>query len=460
MSSQDHAVPPDVGACEYATGLRWGVELEGFTREETVDGDRLRVGGDHNPIDFPRSYEGAVFGVSSDSSLEYGDGRGMEFVSPILQGERGAVAMCEFLADRRREGFTVNSTCGVHVHVGLLDYCRAADIPPVTFARIIRRVVYYVRRHALALYGIGGYRARAKGHYARPLRSPEKTAVDTLAGEAVRVAVMAGEDLTMRDVVMHARDCWGSLPSEGKFCAVNLLSLYRHGTIEFRVFAGSADPAAVLAFVQVALAITGRAIAEECRGDMGLTVDLPCWERGGMSAHPNTVDALAALRGWVDYHSDRPWGHFAECDRLPSRRLVAAAMAARAEHAYRSPREPFEESRGDGGSSEDDLCHTCEEAPPEDCSCFNCEGCGTTQPPEEHCGTCERGAECGCCDCVPCYECSEITPQESVCYDDTDGIDRCEACHDGVMDERREAEEAEEADERREAEEGGDNVQA
>lgn len=447
MTIQDQAVPPDTGACPFARELRFGVELEGFTDE-----DDIRVGGYHDPAEFPgRSYDGYTWGVSSDSSLDGGKGRGMEFVSPILQGERGAAALCRFLADRKRHGFTVNRTCGVHVHVGLLRYCEDEDISPRDFAGILQRLVYYVRRHSLALYAIGGARRRAVGNYAGALKTLARDAADAIVRD---VDTYGG---TLDDVVRSARGRWDTLPGDGKFQAVNLTSLRRHGTVEFRLFAGSADPAAVLSFVQMSLAITGRAIADQAiqarpiedgRIRQGNGAPLPSWARGGMSAHPDAESALLALKGWVDYYSNRPWGHFAECKGIPSRLEVSRAMWLRASHVRADPDTPYECVDGDGCSEADPpVCHVCE-CSEWDCSCICCDGCGETRPSDELCGTCDLG-RC-CCECHGCEDCSVTVSNEEVVYSNDDEA-LCESCRDQREEDQRAADAAAE---------GSDNVQA
>jgi len=85
------------------------------------------------------TYEGYTHAVMTNwkivtdvsvTALGTGTGRGLELVSPILQGEAGLEQMAKALNALRNAGALVNKTCGLHVHVGM-DGLNGAQINKV-----------------------------------------------------------------------------------------------------------------------------------------------------------------------------------------------------------------------------------------------------------------------------------------------------------------------------------------
>lgn len=87
-------------SCEFVGSLRtFGVELE------TSDCD-----GAHN-------LDGrTVFESKEDGSIS-----GLEFVSDVLSGDDGIAEVREFTRLANREGFSTDSSCGYHLHIGVRD---------------------------------------------------------------------------------------------------------------------------------------------------------------------------------------------------------------------------------------------------------------------------------------------------------------------------------------------------
>lgn len=60
------------------------------------------------------------FGVGNDGSIS--GGYGVEIQTPILKGKKGEDKLKKFLTKARDLGFSVNSSCGMHTHLGADDY--------------------------------------------------------------------------------------------------------------------------------------------------------------------------------------------------------------------------------------------------------------------------------------------------------------------------------------------------
>lgn len=63
-------------------------------------------------------------GITTDGSL---DDNGIEFVTPMLQGNKGMELLNEFTKSLNDNNFTVNTSCGLHVHLDTKDYIEKWD---------------------------------------------------------------------------------------------------------------------------------------------------------------------------------------------------------------------------------------------------------------------------------------------------------------------------------------------
>ena len=88
-------VPFDGDVSELRSTRRFGIELE---TSECTDYRKLR-----DKISYGAKYDGSI--------------SGMEFVSPILQGDKGLWSTRGFCTRAKHMGFKVNSDCGYHVHI-------------------------------------------------------------------------------------------------------------------------------------------------------------------------------------------------------------------------------------------------------------------------------------------------------------------------------------------------------
>jgi Putative amidoligase enzyme len=153
--------------------------------------------------------------IVTDGSL--GDySRGVEIVSPILEGEEGIAQMrlvCEALTDF---GCTVNQSAGFHVHVG----ARGEGLG--FFKKLVRLYQTYER----VIDGMMPVSRRASSNtYCRSLAGAAPSAISTAnsVGELARVLTRA------------------SRAQADRYHKVNITAYSRHSTVEFRQHSGTVD---------------------------------------------------------------------------------------------------------------------------------------------------------------------------------------------------------------------------
>ena len=142
---------------------------------------------------------------------------GFEVVSPILSGEAG-LAEAEIVARALDDaGASVNSSCGLHVHFD------ASDLDLKALKNILRR---YAAHEAEIDAFMPGSRRGNENTYCKSLRGLEQD-----FERAVSI-----EDLA-------SRMC-------NRYFKVNLKSISRHGTIEFRQHSGTVNAAKIVNWVR------------------------------------------------------------------------------------------------------------------------------------------------------------------------------------------------------------------
>lgn len=148
--------------------------------------------------------DGSVTGTGT------GGNGGLELVSPILNGYEGVRALAAASRALALAGARVNRTCGVHVH---LD---ASDLTPNQIGNVVAN--YADAQTAIDFLVPESRRSTVHNRYCNPINEyslPRLRSAQTLS------------------------DLASAQP--GRYHKVNIQSLHRHGTIEFRQHAGSID---------------------------------------------------------------------------------------------------------------------------------------------------------------------------------------------------------------------------
>ena len=158
---------------------------------------------------------------------------GCEVVSPILSGEQGLADVVVAMNALRNAGATVDTACGMHVH---LD---ARDLTGDEFARIFG---FYTERQDLFDSMVAP--SRRNNQYARKYS--------------------ASEIGYIKDAARADKNSVGRAAST-RYVTVNVQSYGRHGTIEFRQHQGTLNGTKATAWVRMLLAIACKvqATAEE-----------------------------------------------------------------------------------------------------------------------------------------------------------------------------------------------------
>ena len=192
---------------------KFGIEMEivGITRETAVAALQAvninAVSEDYNHVT-RRHWK-----IVSDSSVR----GGFEVVSPILYGEAG-VAEAEIVARALDDaGATVNASCGLHVHFD------AADLNVDAIKTILRR-------------------------YAKFENEIDSFMPKSRRGNANRYCHSLNEHISAVDSANSINDllrCYGS-----RYYKINLESISRHGTIEFRQHSGTVNAAKIVNWVR------------------------------------------------------------------------------------------------------------------------------------------------------------------------------------------------------------------
>lgn len=203
-----------------ALDLTFGVEIEfksGATRAriaEALNAAGIDAGYTHATT--------AAWKVVVDGSVH----NGHEVVSPILKGADGLAqveAVCRVLQGL---GATVDRQCGLHVHVG------ARDLGLRTVKGVAARWMKYER----AIDGVLPPSRRANN--ARYCQSNLVAPVADLIAKINRAE-------SVREVAEVTN------PGQNRYRKLNLMSFWRHGTIEFRAHSGTVEGEKITSWVKL-----------------------------------------------------------------------------------------------------------------------------------------------------------------------------------------------------------------
>jgi hypothetical protein len=235
-----------------AASVLFGVELETVIPA----GCGVQVGNYHRGVQVAaglRKTDGTVvtapkFGrlpwrAEHDGSIR-GSGVACEFVSPILHGEDGVAALCEFVDFITAIGATVNDSCGCHVTVNVDSIIGSND--HAKRGEFARKLAHIAQWHARSIYGQTGT-GRHVNSYSHTFAADVANLVKTMEKHP---------DLRFKESAAMA--CGRGM--------VNFRKLFSHGLVEFRAFAGTTSVAKVQHHVATAIGLCRRAAEVECLG--------------------------------------------------------------------------------------------------------------------------------------------------------------------------------------------------
>ena len=195
------------------TDRNFGIEMEfyGCTPAELIfQASLLGLNVQHMGYTHQTTPHWKIVSDGSVTGTGTGGNGGLELVSPILNGYEGVRALAAASRALALAGARVNRTCGVHVH---LD---ASDLSPNQIGNVAAN--YAEAQRAIDYLVPSSRRSTVYNRYCHP--------IPDYAVASLRTA-QTNSDLA------------SAMP--GRYHKVNLQSLHRHGTIEFRQHAGSID---------------------------------------------------------------------------------------------------------------------------------------------------------------------------------------------------------------------------
>jgi len=265
--------------------LTYGVEIEytGASRSRVRDAIATVLGSTDtwNEVSYQarcvRDSQGRTWKVVSDASVT-GSGwdEGGELVTPVLKGMTGEgddmATLQECIRAMRRVGARVDSSCGIHIHVGGKFF----DAPAIQ--RLFK--LYYANEELIKRMVAPNANRRSERFeptegWARPMdagRSGE--AADKIMNlrrpshDTICAAYYSGYFQGIRNESDAARGTSTHSPRglnhyhDARYRAINLHSFYfeNRRTVEFRIFDASLHAGQVKSYVQFVLALSARAI--------------------------------------------------------------------------------------------------------------------------------------------------------------------------------------------------------
>lgn len=199
--------------------------------------------------------------VVHDGSLHGAPGfEAMEVVSPILQGEDGIVKLKEVMDKLKSNGCRINSSCGMHVHVGVRGMAPAR-----------------VRKIAIAFLN--------SEHHFDALVPPSRREGNRYCNSnrrqfssGNRERLISASSISVLANVMNG----GSSPvhyNPYRYYKLNFQSFVHHGTIEFRQHAGTIESDKACAWVRLVTGFCARAAALP-QQDVGAREAFETWIAG------------------------------------------------------------------------------------------------------------------------------------------------------------------------------------
>ncbi len=187
--------------------------------------------------------KGRTWDICSDGSV--GGGTPVEIVSPPLRYE-DIEELQEVVRALKAAGFKSNNTCGIHVHVGTktTDGEEISGKALKILAKMMKAKEDIIKK-------------ATKRQYSRWCRSLETDLVDRIsrAGNNVRDIGRAWYNVRNYNNQSYAKKHYHN----SRYHALNLHSVFFRGTIEFRMFYGTLHAGKVKAYIQLCLALVGKA---------------------------------------------------------------------------------------------------------------------------------------------------------------------------------------------------------
>jgi hypothetical protein len=240
-----------------ANEITFGIEIECAIPSEVVNTIGLRLGAPHVGIQVPTLPNGWT--AQRDGSLR-GFGADMvavEIVSPVLRGIEGINEVRQVVAALNTWGAAINSSTGLHVHVGVQKD-----------AEKIQKLVRLTAQHEKAIFATTGSKLRERNQFCAPI-------------------VAALEPLKKMTDIREINN------TGGRYKLLNLTNLVSCGksTAEFRAFGGTLNITKILGYIQVCVGLVEKAWT---------TKNTPAYQRTEQPATGvASVNRMVSVLGWT-----------------------------------------------------------------------------------------------------------------------------------------------------------------
>lgn len=265
-----------------AADITFGIEIE-TTLPVTLN---YPVGAYHVGVQAQGLPEGWL--AMRDGSIRTSRGRiGCEFVSPVLKGAEGLRQVVAVVKQLREMGAMVNSSTGLHVHVGFDRNNREA----------LERLVTLTANFEKAIYASTGTKSRETGSYCRPIASQGNAQTALLNGRGDRYRVL---NLT------------------------NLLSGNKP-TVEFRAFAGTLNEAKIVGYVAMCLGLVEKSYKAARVTNWTAKPVAPTSPIHRSGEGQTAVTRLLYSLGWTKGRTDHVFGNLFE-QGIPALRTIKRTL--------------------------------------------------------------------------------------------------------------------------------------
>lgn len=244
-----------------AEELTFGIEIETIAPQSCAMYHGLTVGQHGRGVQIP--YLPAGWKADKDGSIQAGGDIQCEVVSPILRGEAGIAQVLAVAGELADKGHRVNSSCGVHVHVGW-----KREWPEAALNRLVEIVGWAEK----ALYATTGTKNREASCWCKSLRAHGNPAAAKTAASRDRYH---GLNLTNLSFVSFGKN-----------------------TVEFRFFSGSLSAKKLIGWAMLCLGLVEHAL----RSEKKLKFIPAEYHRikGANRVGRNEVERVARVLGWHD----------------------------------------------------------------------------------------------------------------------------------------------------------------
>lgn len=206
----------------------FGIEIEAFGLTLTRACEVIRAAGVACNVEGYNHNTRAQWKVVTDASVD----DGFEVVSPILRGAEGMEEARKVFEALKAAGAKVDRRCGFHVHVD------ARDLAVNQVANVVKAYVQYEESFDKLVP------ASRRGNANRFCMSVRRA----IGGENVAAAFAK---VNACESIYQLRN----LLSRNRYHKLNLESLVRHGTVEFRQHSGTVEHDKALAWVALAVGL-------------------------------------------------------------------------------------------------------------------------------------------------------------------------------------------------------------